>query len=123
MEYISLHQDLGLFVVFFVSIAFPCVCNEIAARLNRGLTPCLPIKVNKRMCHAVNDCRIDHVSISKSVYDELPHEVHRRSEADWEKALVRDGIPFELSVYRWRDIEPWVPDGFSGTQGVKHLIP
>jgi hypothetical protein len=115
MEYSSLHQDVGLLAVFIVSIAFPCACNEIAARLNRGLiylTPCLPVRGKMGMCHAVNDCRIDHVSISKSVYDELPHEVHRRFEADWENARVRDGIPFELSVYRWKDIEPWVPDGF-----------
>jgi hypothetical protein len=69
------------------------------------------------MCHAANDRRIDHVSISKSVHDELPHEVEdRRFEAPWEKARVNDGIPFELSVYRWKDIEPWVPDGFLAPQ-------
>jgi hypothetical protein len=114
MKYISSHLDVGPFVVFFVSIAFPCACNEIVARLNRGLiylTPCLPVRGKNRMCYAVSDSRIDHVSASESVYDE-PHEVQRRFETYWEKARVRDGIPFDLSVYRWKDIEPWVPDGF-----------
>jgi hypothetical protein len=126
MEYISSHQDVGLFVVFLVGIAFPCVCNDIAARLNRRLiyvTPCLPVRGKKNICHTVNDCRVDHVSISKSVYNELPHEARRRFEAYWENARVRDGVlTFELSVYRWKDIEPWVPDVFlAGSQACNLL--